>query len=374
MSNKIEHILKAIEDKKTSLGDNPALPPDDDSKYLHNIVVKYYNNLGDTDIPENEIGRSLTECIKEESRCKIMLEELAATYLQRLFNTETFDGVELELNLVDNIDMSNERMYPETTDDFSFEDIDDMKNLSGEVYKRRVLNMLISGAAHYYGDCIEKLLPEIGKVNSNLPPLYKKIINSNDKYIYESTSQGLTEEEGSVGGKVDIYVNSGDAGIKIIAEGIILPVLLIEAVKGLLELSIAHGLPENRDKAMYIISKADFKFAELWDQRIGMPIWSHIMDIAKNNNVNIDDKILYFFMEVAQLPTSDFNNFVANLLASTKRGIKQLEEICKDIENKLEKCEFDQRIGDLETNNPIPDNGYYDSENADKLLISDAVI
>lgn len=369
----IEKIYSDIEKHQTSLGDNPALPPDDGAT-LRKIVETYYNALGSNSINETELGRTLNECMKEEIRSQVMLEELAATFLQRLFDTDTFEGIEIDLKLVEYVDSKNERMYPEAMDDFSFEDIDDMNRLTGEIYKRRMLNVLVTGAAHYYGMQVDDYTPEVRKINNNLIPLYDRIITNNDKFLYEKATQGPSENDDADGGKVDVTITPGDGGIQIKAEGLIYPVLVMEAIKGLLELVIAHGLPENRDKAMYILSKADFRYAEFWDQRLGFAIWEWIESIASNNSINIDNKLQYFFMELSKMPVENFNKFISNLLAKTNYGITHLKELCNKIENDKERDDFDSHIGGLEANRPIDGNGYYDSKNADKLLIGDAVI
>lgn len=375
MAGNIQHIINDIESNRTSIGNNPALPPNKDSSLLSKIVKNYYDNMDRSILSETELGRKITECMKEESRCRVMLEDLAATFLKRLFKTDDFNDVEISLKLVDNVDNSNVRIFSEEGDDFSFDDIEDMNNIEGEIYKRRMLNMLISGASHYYGMCIEKIIPEVNNVNNNLIPLYKAIISSNDVYLYESPLQGETEcNNGSDGGKVDVTINSGDAGVKIEAEGIILPVLLMESIQGVLELAIAHGLPENHNKAAYIMSQSDFKFAELWDQRLGIPIWDYIHSIADENEVTLDDKINYLFLELASMSVKDFNLFISNLLAKTKKGVSGLVNLCKKIDSNRDYDEFNRRIGGLEANRPLDKGEYYDDTNADKLLINDAVM
>lgn len=87
------------------------------------------------------------------------------------------------------------------------------------------------------------------------------------------------------GGKVDVNLSSSDNIVSIKSQGILMPILLEETIKGILELAISHGLPKNSAKAQYIISKSDFKLAEMWDMRIGLPLWEHILGCLKNNKL-----------------------------------------------------------------------------------------
>lgn len=49
-----------------------------------------------------------------------------------------------------------------------------MNYLSGEIYKRRMLNALVAGASMYYMNYIGNYIKEIFEINPDLPSLYKK--------------------------------------------------------------------------------------------------------------------------------------------------------------------------------------------------------
>ena len=373
--NNINKILNAIENNKTSLGDNPAFPPDDENKLLAVLVKHYYDLLPEDTLDEDALSKALTECMKEEQRCKPMLEELAGKFITQTFNITDNANIEFDLKLVDNVDSSDVRMFPEKVDDFTFEDIDDMNTLAGEIYKRRMLNALIAGAAHDLGLDAESWIPEIKKINSHLPELYKKIIDSNDKFLYQKDLHGSTDDNVSDGGKVSVYLGGEDAPVKINAEAIIFPVLVMEATKGILELAISHGLPSDRKKALYIMSKADFKFAEVWDERLGIALWRRICEVAESTGHDclMAIGINYIFMEIATMPVDEFNIFVSNVLAKTNKGVAMFKDLCDKIEYNREHDEFDVFINGMETDSETPVS-YYDADNADELLLGDSVI
>ena len=94
------------------------------------------------------------------------------------------DSVVIEASIVDSVDTSGERMLPEKTEGFSFDDIDDMNRLSDEIYKRRMLNALVTGASLLSMDVIGRYVREIFEIDPELPSLYKRLIDYNNVLIY----------------------------------------------------------------------------------------------------------------------------------------------------------------------------------------------
>lgn len=377
MASGIEKILKAIEHNKTSLGDNPALPPDEEKKLLTVLTKRYYDNIvssHDT-VDEATLSKLLSECFKEEQRCRPMLEELAGRFIAQYFGLEGASVIEFNLQLVNSVDSSEIRMFPEEVKDFSFDDIEDMKSLTGEIYKRRMLNALIAGASQQIGLDAESFIPEIGKINSNLPGLYKKILQSNEKLLFEKDTQEQISNKGSDAGKVDVFIGGEDTPVKINAQGVIFPILIIEGIKGVLELAISHGLPKDRKKALYVMAKADFKFAEIWDQRLGLVLWNRIREVAEATGHDCLPAvgINYLLMEIASFSVDEFNNFMCNVLAKTKKGITMLNELCDKIEYNKEHDEFDMYVSGMEIDHENIDGSYFDADNADDILLGDSI-
>ena len=119
---------------------------------------------------KQELGQILSECKKLESKNREALEELCGSIINDLFQIPE-DTIEIESKIVDKIDTSSERLIPEKTTDFSFEDINDMNNLTDEIYKRRLLNALVAGAAMYYTNNIGSYVKQLFEIDSDLPSL-----------------------------------------------------------------------------------------------------------------------------------------------------------------------------------------------------------
>ena len=368
-----KHILKSAEKNLTSLGDNPCLPPEEETNFIVNILTRYYDKLTDgKDINEQQIQEELknliVQCQKLEKENVNALEKICFDCIDELFEIPE-DTIEIEGKLVSKIDNDNERLVPEKIEDFSFDSIDDMNNLSSEIYKRRMLNCLIAGASMYYMKNFKPYFQKIFEINPDLPALYKKILNLNDILLY--LSKDKLSDDNNDGGKVDVNISSGNNMVSIKAEALLFPILLNEIIKGILELAISHGLPKNREKAMYVIGKSDFKLAEVWDMRIGCPLWEIIVSLIDELGYNAEEiGINFIMMSFAVMDCNEFNEKMKEILAKTKRGKEIMNEILVEIIHNKEQDEFDDFITQMNDKPQLTDDDFYE---ADELL-TDAIM
>ena len=128
-----------------------------------------------------------------------------------------------------------------------------------------------------------------------------------------------------------------------------------ETIKGLLELSISHGLPESREKAEYITSKSDFKLAEVWDQRLGLPLWKRIVSVMKNIGEDpLEIGLNFLFMEISKLKPNHFNTVMQEVFANTKAGHHIMKELSNKIQYEKERDEFDDYMSQQTDDNQYP--------------------
>ena len=344
-----KHIIKSLRTNRTSLGEHPAFPPEEEEKFIVNLVSDTFNeiventDIEDITVLENELSTIIGQCRKIEKDNIQALEELSYKIITEMFDIPS-DTLKMEGKIVNKIDTSTERLVPEKTEGFSFDDIEDMNYLSGEIYKRRMLNALVAGASMYYMNYIGNYIKEIFEINPDLPSLYKKMIDYNNLLLYISKDT-LNTKETTDGGKVDVTISSKDEYPIIKAEGLLFPILFEEAVKGILELAISHGLPNNVEKAKYVISKADFKIAEVWDMRLGYALWKLIQDEISECGYDIlEIGINFFLMELSQMDTEEFNSTLKEIFARTKKGKRNIDEIVQRITYNKDKDEFDDYI------------------------------
>lgn len=346
-----KNILDIILSNKTSLGDNPALPPETDDKFLVFLVNDYYeyllNHLNTVDVETltDELSESMTECKRIENENKEELEKLCFDFVNELFNIPS-DTLSIDIQLVDKVDTKQERLIPEATNDYSFDNIDDINTLTKEIYKRRFLDSLITGASMYYAEYALAYGKEHSNIDDHLFDEYKKILMINNFLLFH-TKQSIGKKQKD-GGNVDVYISDEATPVRIEAKGMLFPILVEETIKGILELSISHGLPNEREKAEYVMSKADFKLAEVWDQRLGIPLWERINSLMEEcgNKVNSN----FLLMELSSLKVNDFNEVMQEMLAHTKKGKSLMSNLIGSIRRNQDLDDFDDYISNQQIN------------------------
>ena len=363
-----KHIIKAVMSNDTSLGEHPAFPPEDEEKFIIKVLSSKYLDateglpVNDIQQIQHELSALLSQCVKMESGCKEALEQLAVKVASDIFSIPQ-DIINIETNIVASIDTSTHRMLPEKTDNFEFDSLEDMRGLSDGVYKRRMVDALVAGAANYYATKMENYLQDLFNINPELPSLYKKINQYNSALLYLLDLNSDDAKTTIEGGKVDVYVGNGQSQIKIVAEGIVFPALLEETIKGVLELAVLHGLPKDRKKAAYIMKKADFGAAEMWDLRLGLPLWERIINICED-----DVEPNFLLMELSSLKYDEFNEVLGEVFAHTKKGKTILKEITANIIKKQGEDDFHQYIDMRNSEFQLDDDEFKPEELVDETI------
>jgi len=359
-----KHIADAVVSNKTSLGDHPSFPPKPTpNEYIMNILASRYTSLknGVNGKSDNEIVRELNElfakCLEEEKKSRAALEQLCGDLVNDMFRIPE-DTIDVRCHLTDTIDTSKERMVPEEDENYSFEDIDDIKYLGDEVYKRRLLNALVEGASEEYAYNVSNYVQELYKINPELPALYSKIIRYSDYLMYALDDIALGTGKGA-DGTVEVMLNAAPKLIKVEAYGTIFPIMLQNTIKGLLEVAILKGLPDDKDKAYYVMKKSDFKMAEIWDSRLGTALWEQISPLLEGINENVG--LNFLFMEMSMLDTPKFNEFMQEIFAHTNKGIRYFDELVENILDKKDEDDFNDYIEQNNRLYPIED-GYFAEE------------
>lgn len=363
-----DFLVKAIEDNTTSLGTHPAFPPEEEETFVGALLKNEYNStmeaLGMGNVSPKEIANTLkrlvSECQKIEEPNREALEKLCSDTCAKIFEIPE-DTINLDVKLIgeDGCDMSKYRMLPEPTPDFSFEDIEEMKYLTDEVYKRRMLDALITGASMYYANNLEFYIKEVYQIDPRLVGLYAEIIKYNKALLYNQADT-IKNIERNNGGKVDVLIGNVGERISIKAEGVIFPVLLDFAIKGLLETATQNGLPDDEEKAKYILCKADYRLAENWDMRLGIPLWRILVDNIKKCDIPLEDVGANFIlMELSKLSPDTFNMYLQNAFKKTVKGIEMTYQMSKNILYNKEKDQFDNFIKVQNDKYAINDNTEY---------------
>ena len=360
-----EDIADAVYKNKTSIGNNPALPNIFEKGYVEKLVEKRFKGCVDElkkigeidDVPDTDmqtvLGKLVLKCQKLEGPHRPELEKIVANYLIDLFGIPD-DSIQMELSLVDDVDLSSSsiKLDPADGDEFiEYEDVLDAESIKDEVYKRRLIDAISMGAGMKISSNIKDYMEEIYEINPALINLYRKILALNDYLLFTKEDIGMTEEDKHQFGTVEVVLGQVEESPKILAQGVIFPILLSEAVRGLMELFASHGLPQEFEKAQSVLSKSDYLKAEPWDMRIGPALWEIVSD-SFGNGVKTD-LIPYLYKRISQLPVKKFNFFMREVLAKTRKGKRMMAKIAEKAQYEKEYSGFEDKMSKFSTDKNV---------------------
>ena len=360
-----EDIADAVYKNKTSIGNNPALPNIFEKGYIEKLVEKRFKGcvdelkkIGEIDeVPDTDmqtvLGKLVLKCQKLEEPHRPELEKIVANYLIDLFGIPD-DSIQMELSLVDDVDLSSSsiKLDPADGDEFiEYEDVLDAESIKDEVYKRRLIDAMSMGAGMKISSNIKDYMEEIYEINPALINLYRKILALNDYLLFTKEDIGMTEEDKHQLGTVEVVLGQVEESPKILAQGVIFPILLSEAVRGLMELFASHGLPQEFEKAQSVLSKSDYLKAEPWDMRIGPALWEIVSD-SFGDGVKTD-LIPYLYKRISQLPVKKFNFFMREVLAKTRKGKRMMAKIAEKAQYEKEYSGFEDKMSKFSTDKNV---------------------
>lgn len=359
-----QFLFKLVKTHTTSLGDNEAFPTSDEYPFDYILLKERYNEVCDAiddiglesldeDYLMSELSSLVTKCKELETPVRDALEKVCENALNKLFAIPE-ESINMTFKLVDRVKFKSPiRMRPESSDSlkYNFKDIADIDLSNKAIGKRRFIDALIQGASYIYANVEGLYIDDIDRINPELPRLYRKIRIINDFLLFTKKEE-MSDDKPMQGSYVETHLGIDDAKTTIKAQGIIFPLLFHEAIKGLFELFSAHGLPQDREKAQYIIRKADFVLAEPWDLRFGVGLWRMIFGGVEDTNM-----IPYMFTSFVKIPTDEFNLSVKEILSNTEKGNEIINALMTDAEYDNGYQQFTNRIN---------------ARNVDKSLIQDS--
>jgi hypothetical protein len=349
-------LLAQIYNSKTSLGNNPAFPPEDEVKFEEKLLLPAYEkvlseinimyphlNKDNIDEYKNELSKLLKRCFEIEKPIQNELEQIVMKVVQKIFHVEDED-VDLTIEMVDRLTADDIKMslLPEKTDDIEFDGIEDLHGINDDIYKRRMVNCLMQGFANRFIHLYELYIKDIFEINDELLGIYKRIITLNEYINFMDNANKADEDSMTYGSTSDIIVRREDKS-KVYVKGVNFISLLHESIRAMLDLISINGLPDDTDKMKYILKKADFRYACNWDMRFGQAIWMKIEEkLGETEHIDI---LPYIFFVIVSKPTNEFNVFMQNIFANTKQGRIELNSMIDGIRYKLDQDSFEDELG-----------------------------
>ena len=255
---------------------------------------------------------------------------------------------------------------------FDIEDLTDEEILELEKHKRNIVNALIQGAAkkgHYLFQKPE-IKSRLDAIDPSLYGDYLGIMAIND-FMYFSMEQMIemmSQTGQGIAGKVELGdaddEDGGEEGeekpdTKIMATGLIFPILCHEIIKGLEEAKGRHGLPSEPGMRQKVLGQTDTLSNEPMQLRIGPEIVEKIRFALPEDIFDPEYKglINWFHILLYQIPAQEFLELIGNAISedSSKLGkaksrfeeiVKEAKKMKEEFENYKEEEEIDSEEDD----------------------------
>ena len=390
------NLERKLKSKESLYATNPAFKKGEKdvsriaSSRFKKVVDKLRQARGLQSITPNMIQRIYMEemskvpmIIRIESAHKEELEELAKKV--SLDETEVPEGwyqIESLLNR-EPIDVSNFRYEPEEDEEdeeedekeqkleipsFDVEDLTQAEELELEKHKRNLINAIVQGAAkkgHYLFQKPE-VKAELDRIDSRLYPAYLGIMAIND-FLYFSMEQmieAMSQTGQGVAGKVELQdadedEEGGEEGggeekpdTKIVAEGLIFPILTHEIIKGIKAANARFGLPQDPGMREKVKAQVDILSNEPMQLRMGPEIVEKIRFALPDEMFEQSNKglINWFEIQLYQIPAQEFLEIIGNAIsedpAKQRKANQKFDEIMREaMELKREYDDYQKEQG-----------------------------
>ena len=308
-----------------------------------------------------EMMRKLPNIMRIEGAHRDELIELAKeASLEEAEVPEDWYQIEASLGMPDT---SNFRLDPEDLEDdeedgeekkpslefpsFDVEDLTDEEIFELEKHKRNIINAIIQGAAKKGHYLFQK--PEIkSRLDAIDPSLYRDylgIMAIND-FLYftmEQMIEMMSQTGQGVAGKVELEDadeedEGGEEGeyqpdTKIVATGLIFPILCHEIIKGLEEAKGRHGLPKEPSMRQKVQGQTDTLANEPMQLRIGPEIVEKIRAALPDEMFDEGNKglINWFHILLYQIPAEEFLEIIGNAISQDSSKVSKATSRFKEI-------------------------------------------
>ena len=276
----------------------------------------------------------MRKCIEIEKPFRNQLERICVDCAVELFNIPP-DSVDISSLLVDEVNLNDPSIIvePESNSDLS---VEVAAYINDEVGKRRLINILSTGAATYYSEDVGLYSDAISTLSDELLDLYRQISLIN-RYLLFKENIEIDDHNKMQGGTAILRFGTQDSNPKIEAQGSIFPILLFETIRGCMDLFVSHGLPKSGRIAKTVLSMADYLQAEPWNMRLGPALWNLLIDSTDDMDSMY---IPYLMKRISSLNVKKFNYLMNEVFAKTPKGKEIMVFLCKKSVKDAEKLSY----------------------------------
>jgi len=233
------------------------------------------------------------------------------------------------------IDLEGTNMEPEAPDEEQEAELEVAQiaqELDLEKEKRRMVNMMIQGAAVNKDHAYMQIEQELRRMNPQLVNTYALLMSGGELAYWVLPEEMQMQAMGGGGG------GGGAAGVEkltfdedgtpvITAQAVVFPVLIQELVKGLMEF---YSYDDSADPSTqkYVHGQADTLGGELWDIKFGPAVWRQILRMIGNEN---QEYMPFIYRHLLELPTNEFNARMQQFLKGEPEGRQFIADLVAQI-------------------------------------------
>ena len=241
---------------------------------------------------------------------------------------------------------------------FDVEDLTDEEVLELEKHKRNIINAIVQGAAKKGHYLFQKpdIKARLDQINPSLYNDYLGIMAIND-FLYFSMEQMIemmSQTGQGVAGKVELKNNDeddeeGEEGgeekpdTKIVAEGMIFPILCHEIIKGLEESKGRYGLPKDPSLRQKVQGQVDLLSNEPMQLRIGPEIVEKLRFALPDEMYDESNKglINWFHTLLYQIPAQEFLELIGLAISEDESKVKKATAKFREIMREAQQLKSD---------------------------------
>jgi len=265
-------------------------------------------------------GEAIQRIISIEKGHKEQLEALAKTIALQIFDIDP-DLIQPELGPPEKKQDTNKSEVVKKLSDLSPEEL-------GGVHKRITLNALTQGSAvHLFLSAHHMIEEAIKQISPELMDLYSSFASGSLEEYWLNDFTKLISQMGAASGSIGnefIDWPEGQEQPRIVAQGLLFPVLVQEIIKGIMELLTMDGLKDyDEQELLTIYEYADRHVDEPWLIQVGPELWRKFLKIIDG----LDDSLQNIIRKLSSQSPEVVHDIVLQLVENPETAKELLASI-----------------------------------------------
>jgi hypothetical protein len=213
-----------------------------------------------------------------------------------------------------------------------------------KIKRRKYTNAMMHGAARKSQN-IHHMDDQLRQENPRLSQNYANLMAANDASYWMMNDEDIKTQgrQGIHAGNVRVKLSDQPNGVpKIIAQGVVFPVLLHELAKGVIELMSLWSLPVDAEERKYVLDKTDNLDNETNDIRLGTIFWEKFVRQIPTDNQEV---ISLTWNMMQELSDDEFNSIIEGLSNDRTDSQMKVQRIAEEAAEELRREASDDTFG-----------------------------